>query len=100
MGIYLPNIMKMPRKGEMLVIFPDGTSYVCFNGMRERLAQTTAFPVPPHGELIDRDANLMSLRKVLYSPFTDHGSIETAMLKACIKMFEEAPTIIGAEEGE
>ena len=48
MGIYLPN-MEMPRKGQMLVIFPDGTSYVCFNGMRERLAQTKAVPVPPHG---------------------------------------------------
>ena len=51
MGIYLPN-MEMPRKGEMLVIFPDGTSYVCFNGMRERLKHTTAFSVPPHGRLI------------------------------------------------
>ncbi|MDO4861735.1 MAG: hypothetical protein Q3984_03605 [Eubacteriales bacterium] len=55
MGIYLPN-MEMPRKGQMLVIFPDGTSYVCFNGMRERLTQTTAVPVPPHGKLGDLDA--------------------------------------------
>ena len=52
MGIYLPN-MEMPRKGQMLVIFPDGTSYVCFNGMRERLTQTTAVPVPPHGKLVE-----------------------------------------------
>lgn len=54
MGIYLPN-MEMPRKGQMLVIFPDGTSYVCFNGMRERLAQTEAVPVPPHdGEAFEK----------------------------------------------
>ena len=52
MGIYIPN-MEMPRKGQMLVIFPDGTSYVCFNGMRERLTQTTAIPVPDHGRLVD-----------------------------------------------
>ncbi len=56
--------------------------------------------VPPHGDLIDKDANLMSLRKVLFSPFAEHGTIETAMLKACIKVFEEAPTIIPAEEGK
>ena len=53
--ILIRNI-EMPPKGQTLVIFPDGTIYVCFNGMRERLAQTKAVPVPPHGDLIDRDA--------------------------------------------
>ena len=53
--ILIRNI-EMPPKGQMLVIFPDGTIYVCFNGMREHLAQTKAVPVPPHGDLIDRDA--------------------------------------------
>lgn len=48
MGIYIPN-MEMPKDGQMLVIFPDGTAYVCFNGMRERLAQAEALPVPAHG---------------------------------------------------
>lgn len=55
MGLYIPNI-EMPKDGQMLVIFPDGTAYVCFHGMRERLAQAEAVPVPPHGKLGDLDA--------------------------------------------
>lgn len=54
----------------------------------------------PHGRLIDADANLAVMMRVLDAPYTSHGTIDTAMLKACIKMFEEAPTIIPAEEGE
>ena len=54
-------------------------------------------PVPPHGRLIDADANLAVMMRVLDAPYTGHGTIDTAMLKACIKMFEEAPTIIEEE---
>ena len=84
MGIYIPD-MEMPKDGQMLVIFPDGTSYVCFNGMRERLAQTKAVPVPPHGRLIDA--------KKLFARVTDYyGTSYT------IDMICDAPTIIPAEE--
>ena len=102
MGIYLPNMEKMPRKGEMLVIFPDGTSYVCFNGMRERLAQTTAVPVPtPHGRLGDLDE--------LYSKmetYTENGGAtgyhddDIILRDSALFAIELAPTIIPAEEGE
>lgn len=91
MGIYLPNIEKMPRKGEMLVIFPDGTSYVCFNGMRERLTQTTAFPIPQHGRLIDADAILQEATKG-EEPFDWIDKNEL------LRLFFDAPTIIEAEE--
>lgn len=90
MGIYLPNMEKMPRKGEMLVIFPDGTSYVCFNGMRERLAQTTAVPVPPHGRLIDESTLLKGCGYI----------IADGMACIPVKHIANAPTIIPAEEGE
>ena len=92
MGIYLPD-MEMPRKGQMLVIFPDGTCYVCFNGMRERLAQTTAFPVPPHGDLIDRD--------VLLSDKTDMVNKMMVFGGKYVVSEDEirgAPTVIPAEE--
>lgn len=92
MGIYLPN-MEMPRKGQMLVIFPDGTSYVCFNGMRERLTQTTAVPVPPHGRLIDADAILQEATKG-EEPFDWIDKNEL------LRLFFDAPTILEAEEGE
>jgi len=54
MGLYIQN-MEMPKEGQMLIIFPDGTAYVCFNGMRERLAQAEAVSVQPHGKLGDLD---------------------------------------------
>ena len=86
MSIYLPNI-EMPPKGQMLVIFPDGTIYVCFNGMRERLMQTTAVPVPPHGRLGDLDA--------LTERFWDGQCYFTDAIKSKL---QSAPTIIPAEE--
>lgn len=91
MGIYLPN-MEMPQKGQMLVISPGGTSYVCFNGIGELLTQTTAFPIPPHGDLIDRDA-LLAYENQHYEYRSDSFYVET-------RTIELAPTIIPAEEGE
>jgi hypothetical protein len=101
MGIYLPNI-EMPRKGEMLVIFPDGTSYVCFNGIRERLNHTTAFSVPPHGRLIDADA---LIDKVIAKYLEHERKGELVFAAAEIKqdivdLISDAPTIFPAEEGE
>lgn len=90
MGIYLPN-MEMPRNGQMLVIFPDGTSYVCFNGMRERLAQTEAVPVQRHGRLGDLDA----LAEYVHQQ--DDWLSETAIHAFC-GILCKTPTIIEAEE--
>lgn len=96
MGIYLPNI-EMPRKGEMLVIFPDGTSYVCFNGMRERLKHTTAFSVPPHGRLGDLDA--AAELAMQYCPDDDGACSKSgADLRELLDEIENLPTIIPAEE--
>ena len=91
MGIYLPN-MEIPRDGQMLVIFPDGTSYVCFNGMRERLAQTKAVPVPPHGRLIDADSLVNELVHSEFFSMSDYNNFVGLTLKA--------PTIIPAEPAE
>ena len=91
MGVYIKG-MEMPRKGQMLVIFPDGTSYVCFNGMRERLAQTEAVPVPPHGRLIDADAFLALI---------NDSTILPDFLKCIINpLIRGEQTVIEAEEGE
>lgn len=93
MGIYLPN-MEMPRKGQMLVIFPDGTSYVCFNGMRERLTQTTAVSVPLHGRCIDVDALIKSLS--LDEDDAENGA--SLLMAIFIEVLKAAPTIIQTEE--
>jgi hypothetical protein len=86
--------MKMPEKGQMLVIFPDGTSYVCFNGMRERLAQTEAVPVLPHGRLIDANA-LFEAVFMVWGIEYDASDCNTLM-----SLINDAPTVIPTEEGE
>ena len=91
MGIYLPN-MEMPQKGQMLVISPGGTSYVCFNGMGERLTQTTAFPVPSHGRLVDADA----MNEKYGDWYTEEGT-EEGFIGTLKYLIAEQPTIIEAE---
>jgi hypothetical protein len=61
--------------------------------MRERLTQTTAVPVPPHGRLIDADA-LISRCKDQKGSYYGH---ESAVIGEAV---ESAPTVIEAEEGE
>lgn len=100
MGIYLPN-MEMPRKGQMLVIFPDGTSYVCFNGMRERLTQTTAVPVPPHGRLGDLDKLEQMFVDIDNAPYSGFdGSEPFYSAEDAAQIIRLSPTIIPAEESE
>ncbi|MBQ1756084.1 MAG: hypothetical protein IIZ96_05025 [Oscillospiraceae bacterium] len=96
MGVYIKN-MKMPEDGETvtLTICADG---LVFEEFKEPGDVFHAVPVPPHGRLIDAGANLAVMMRVIDAPYTRRGKIDTAMLKACIKMFEEAPTIIPAEE--
>lgn len=52
--------MEMPKdKAVAVVIHPDGTAYTAemFAGVCTKyLADCTAVPVPPHGDLINRDA--------------------------------------------
>ena len=53
-GIYIKGT-DMPKDGEMLCvnIYPDGK--VCINLDLECNRIATAVPVPPHGDLVDRD---------------------------------------------
>lgn len=93
--------MEMPKRDDEYVIFAvygdGGVVYGPLNRPHVRY-KNRAVPVPPHGRLIDADANLAVMKRVLDAPYTGHGTIDTAMLKASIKMFEEAPTIIQASE--
>jgi hypothetical protein len=70
------------------------------DNLGEKMDDCPLAPVPPHGRCIDADANIAVMRRVLDAPYTSRGTIDTAMLKACIKMFEEAPTVLEPEEGE
>ena len=98
MGLYIQN-MEMPKEGQMLIIFPDGTAYVCFNGMRERLALAEAASVQPHGRLIDAS----KLHDKCYQHYEDYMNGKSDGKKAILNIEKEmmdAPTIIPAEEGE
>lgn len=59
MSILIKGISMPQTKAIAVVIHPDGTAYSAkmFAGVcTEYLADCTAVPVPPHGDLIDRDA--------------------------------------------
>ena len=102
MGLYIQN-MEMPKEGQMLIIFPDGTAYVCFNGMRERLAQAEAVSVPPHGRLIDAGKMRESIRRqagLLKLMGGELSDIAETLEKGFLQEIANAPTVIPAEEGE
>lgn len=106
MGIYIKG-MEMPQKkyGYVLVIYPDGKVY-CQDG-----EEYTAFPVPPHGRLIDADALIEDLKYDVELDAVALDSIEIVgdkrrMLQDdkdfkqyCIFGIENVPTIIPAEKG-
>lgn len=95
-GIYIPGV-EMPReKKTTLTIFPDGRVYENHGerllGHGEDCIPWKAVPVPPHGDLIDRNA----------LPWEKQGMMLTDPDEWGLKAWdiEHAPTIIPAEEGE
>lgn len=98
--------MEMPiEKSRIIQIYPDGTvrrlDGSIFNSHFE------AVPVPPHGELIDRDALADDFRGFIATydgcPFSQLSIPDKARrdeLQAVLAEVINAPTIIPAEEGE
>ena len=107
--------MKMPTARDTLVLVKtDGTAIVYV----DEAYVTTAYPVPPHGRLIDADALtddlefdirndkrvIDELRKDLPDGFIDIRIATTQddkdIKQNCIVLLREQPTIIEAEEEE
>ena len=89
MGIYLPN-MEMPQDGVTIIeIHSNGATfrYSKSSGGWEKLEDPV--PVPPHGDLIDRDEQIERAWRLKLST---RELIE--------EMLKSAPAIIPAEEGE
>ena len=79
MGVYI-NGMEMPTKGyRLILVHADGTAQTTDG-------ETTAVPVPPHGDLIDRDA--------LDIPYDICDGNEA------MDFVNASPTVIPAEPGE
>lgn len=97
MGVYLPN-MEMPTEGEYhmtLYVCSDGSAYIDVASFPVDKDRFEAVPVPPHGDLIDRNA----------LPWEKQGKMLTDPGEWGIdaRDIEAAPIIIPAdpaEEGE
>ena len=78
--------MEMPNKknGAVLIIYPDGKCAF------EDGKTYQAIPVPPHGDLIERD-------KLREKEFVHDGDAYAVVMSRDVR---NAPTIIPAEEGE
>lgn len=109
--------MELPNPGQIILVEIDenGDVFAAYDGGRTKLAEYKAFPVPPHGDLIDREklyeqtANweAQALDQTLrYRPEEDRDEWRwwSAVLKerSTFKFdVADAPTIIPAsEEGE
>lgn len=101
MGVYIKG-MEMPEKTYahcMLIKDIDGSVqlHVCTKNSEE-ISEWEFFDlvhVPPHGDLIDRDA----LRDNNCDAFEINGADGT-ILAMDVSIIDDAPTIIEAEEGE
>ena len=90
MGVYISGL-EIPPKGKGAVVILCSSGSVYSGGQKVG----TAAPVPPHGDLIDRDA----LRDTNCDVFEINGADGT-ILAMDISIIDSAPTIIPAEEGE
>lgn len=89
MGVYLSEINMPKDEGSKLVlqIFPNGEVYD-EHGIRLGIANwAEAVPVPPHGELIERD-------KLREKEFIHDGDAYAVVMSRDVR---NAPTIIPAE---
>lgn len=98
MGVYIKNV-EMPTDHPLwIVVHSDGTveanEVSASRPVGWQTLQNAAVPVPPHGDLIDRD----ELKHKI-------GQLSTAWeygqgVSDCWKALIAAPTVIEAEEGE
>lgn len=97
MGVYIKG-MEMPQDYAVVVkIFPDGSvgtiPYIQFFKV-DLIEGAQAVPVPPHGDLIDRDAAAEKIWDDMRFPSN------LANAQFFVNELREMPTIIPAEEGD
>jgi hypothetical protein len=99
MGLYIPN-MQMPTGGRILIVFPSGRVLeVSADETQDIFREAKAFPVPPHGDSIDRAALLVKINKICDR--RDAGIIsDLTCLQQITSALRHASTIIPAEPAE
>ena len=91
MGIYID--MEMPKPGEVIRIYNNCEARRCRVTEQKAFEVGVAIPVPPHGDLIDRDA----LRDNNCDAFEINGEDGT-ILTMDVSIIDDAPAIIPASE--
>ena len=103
MGVYIKG-MEMPEHCGVCRFAVDGWCYAYGKPNIDALANDgrsnfcPLVPVPPHGDLIDQDEYRDEFMNGVYALCSDDSDNYRA--NAIIDLFDEAPTIIPAEEGE
>ena len=94
MGLYIPDL-RLPADGDFelwIAVRKDGSfTYNVRGGWQD--GKQKAVPVPPHGDLIDRDALLKKCEFVCTDDDEDIRAVRYSII-------ENAPTVLEAEEGE
>lgn len=91
--------MEMPKGlGKTITIYPNGTVRVWVNnkGSGELLEQR-AVPVPPHGDLVDRDEIIEAGKS--HPTYKNSKIVKAVVDKACC-LLETATVVIPKNEGE
>lgn len=97
MGVYIKGMTMPTDRSRWVVIYPDGKVEYSDKTDEWETLDKGAIPVPPHGRLVDADANIASLERCLQSPENDLAEFTYSYARAFLS---ECPTIIEAEEGE
>ena len=100
MGVYINMEMPKNHNHVTITIWSDGTASYALHDRGESLVDfrnVEVVPVQPHGRLIDADA----LKRSIYDYADAIGISNMFYFDEVIQSaFENAPTIIPAEEGE
>lgn len=96
MGIYLPN-MEMPESCAFCRFY-GAYCYAKGDEDAHSTAPCPLVPVPPHGDLIDRDEYRDEFMNGVYALCSDDSDNYRA--NAIIDLFDKAPTVIPADKEE
>ena len=97
MGLYVKG-MEMPKDGcwKTVRIYPDGTCAVPnWQGDCTLIKGAQAISVPPHGDLIEREAICLTDFEIAMC----NGDYKE-LVKMLLEKIESAPTIVPAEDGK
>ena len=95
MSVYIRGIEMPKSPSEMICVFSDGTAVKYFNAMMEHLEEGKAFPVPDHGDLIDRREAVVDANERAYDFWNRDADVDSTIM-----FLNEQTTIIPADHAD